>query len=187
MTHNPPEGLTPQGRIEWDRFLEVYKAILKRAENISLSILVWGPDPQGDSPVSTKRKEIREELIKLGHNAMFSESIPKDESGVSEKSKEFAQALAVHLIIILVEDSPGALAEAHDFCNHPEIAPKVYVLIPRRYRKGYSARGAIKDLEDAHGGVFWYADGDLLQCNVCSHALRRAEALRQLRFRGGSM
>jgi hypothetical protein len=187
MKYEPPEGLTPQGRKEWERFLAVYSANLKRAESISLSILVWGPDPQRDSPVSNKRKEIRDELNRLGHNAMFSENIPKDKSGISEKSKEFAEALAAHLIIILVEDSPGALAEAHDFCNHPDIAAKVLILVPRRYKKGYSARGAIKDLEDAHGGVVWYADGDLLVCKVCAHALRRAAALRHLRFRGGSV
>ena len=61
---------------------------------------------------------------------MFSEDLPIQTGNISEKSKEFAQARAAHLIIILVEDAPGALAEAHDFCNHPDIAPNVYVMIP---------------------------------------------------------
>lgn len=185
QNHNAPKGLTPQAQAEWERFIAVYKGLM--GKSISLSILVWGPDPKRDTPVSRKRTEIRDALIQSGHNAMFSEHIPSDTRGVSEKTKEFAQALAAHLIVILIEDAPGALAEAHDFCNHPDIAPKVFVLVPRRYKKGYSARGALKDLDDAYGGVVWYADDDLSRCNVCSRVLRRAEALRQLHFRGGSI
>jgi hypothetical protein len=185
MKSEAPEGLTPEAREEYARFLAAYEENQKRSDSIALSILIWGPDPARDTPVANKRREIRDQLREKGHNAMFSEDIPEGKSKLSEKSKEFAQALAAHLIIILVEDSQGALAEAHDFCNHPDIAPKVMALVPKRYKKGYSARGAMRDLEHSHGGVFWYADEDLTRCKVCSMAIRRAEALRQLRFRGG--
>lgn len=116
---------------------------------------------------------------------MFSEEFPEQLANLSEKTKEFAQARAAHLIIILLEDAPGALAEAHDFCNHPDIASKVYVMIPQKYEGGYSARGAIKDLDDGYGGVYWYAEQDLQACNVCKHAVRRTEARRCLLSRVG--
>jgi hypothetical protein len=116
---------------------------------------------------------------------MFSEEISPKLKSLSLKSIEFSQAQAAHLIIILVEDSPGAVAEAHDFCNHPELAPKICVLIPRKYKKGYSAQGAIRDLENAYGGVYWYSDRDLTVCKVCARVVNRAEALRFLRYRGG--
>jgi hypothetical protein len=114
---------------------------------------------------------------------MFSEDLGRAPTPTSQKTFEFAQAQSAHLILILVEDSPGALGEAHDFCNHPELAPKIFILIPSRYRKGYSAQGAIQDLENAYGGVFWYSEKDLTVCNVSTRAINRAEALRQLLFR----
>jgi hypothetical protein len=121
-----PTGLDESAKRERERFEAAYRRLLGKGQDISLSILVWGPNPKLDSPVARKRSEIREELNNLGHNAMFSEDIHIQVDNVSEKSKEFAQARAAHLIIILVEDAPGALAEAHDFCNHPDIAPNIY-------------------------------------------------------------
>jgi hypothetical protein len=177
--------LTPAAEKERARFIAAFEANLRNVQSISLSILVWGADPTRDSIVARKRREIRDTLIGLGHNAMFSEDISQVQPHLSLKSLEFAQVQAAHLIVILVEDSPGAMAEAHDFCNHPDIAPKVCVLIPRKYKRGYSAQGAIKDLENAHGGVFWYSDQDLSVCRVCSKVVNRAQALRHLRFRGG--
>src|SRR6266478_3991802 len=131
MEPDIPDGLTPEARRERERFLRAYQARMDEARQVSLSILVWGPDPRRSSPVSRKRSRIREELRKLGHNAMFSEELSHLFAAVSEKSKEFAQSLVAHLVIILIEGSPGALAEAHDFCNDPEIAPKVYLMAPR--------------------------------------------------------
>lgn len=179
---NLPSGLDEPARRERERFEAVYKACLRKVQEVTLSILVWGPNPQSDSPVARKRKEIREELKKLGHNAMFSEDLLNQTDNASEKLNEFAQAQAAHLIIILVEDAPGALAEAHDFCNHPDIAPNVYVMIPKKYEEGYSARGAIKDLSDGFGGVYWYEDKDLQICNVREQAVSRAEARRRIHY-----
>lgn len=180
-----PVGLTPEAEKERARFMAAYHSNLRRIKQVALSILIWGPDPKRDSPVARKRKELKDLLLADGHNAMFSEELASENEQLSDKSLEFAQALAAHLIFVLVEDSPGAVAEAHDFCNHPEIASKICVLIPKRYKRGYSAKGAIKNLEDAHGGVFWYSDADLAQCHVCTRAIKRANGLRQLHWMHG--
>jgi hypothetical protein len=178
-------GLTEAAKRKRAVFQEKYKAFMKNSRQTALTILVWGPNPQSDSPVANKRKEIVKELLKLGHHAAFSEEINGAEDGLSEKSKEFAQAHGADLIIILVEDAPGALAEAHDFCNVPKLAPNIYVMIPQKYKGGYSAQGAIKDLSDGYGGVYWYEDNELKICNILERAVRRAEARRQILFRAG--
>lgn len=180
---NLPEGTSEPARRERARFEAQYKAFLTEIQKTSLSILVWGPNTSLTSPIAEKRMEIRQKLMDLGHNAMFSEDISIHADNISAKSKEFAQARVAHLIIILVEDAPDALAEAHDFCNHPNIAPNVYVMIPKKYETGYSAQGAIKDLSDAYGSVYWYEEDELGSCNVLNQAVKRAEARRCIRSR----
>ncbi|HKV41622.1 MAG TPA: hypothetical protein VJX67_20630 [Blastocatellia bacterium] len=173
-----PKGLDDPAQRERERFEIAYEVRLKGIKEISLTILVWGPGAPSASAVATKRNEIRQALEDLGHNALLSEDLPVQGRNLSEKSREFAQALAAHLIIILVEGSPGALAEAHDFCNHPSIAPNVYLMIPAEYKKGYSARGAIKTLGEGWGGVYWYREKDVVSCNLRKKAVKRAEARR---------
>ena len=179
----PPR--TPAAERELARFRASYDHHLRQLDRISLSILVWGPSPESDTPVARKRREIRDRLRRRGHNAMFSEELPGPVGRTSLKSLELAQARAVHLVVVLYGDSPGAVAETHDFCAHPDVAPKVLVIIPRELKDGYAGRGAIRDLQRAHGGVFWYTAQDLSECRVCRRALVRAQALRNLRFHAG--
>jgi hypothetical protein len=179
---NLPIGQTEAARREREQFEVRRRAFVLETRKIALSILVWGPNPNSQiAPlVAKKRTEIRDKLLELGHNAMFSEeiSVLPEESYLSEKDRELAQARAAHLIVILVEGAPGAQAEAHDFCDDPELRPKIYVMFPLKYKEGYSARGAIRDLDEGYGGVFWYEERDLEQCNVLTRAIRRAEVRR---------
>ncbi|MCI0558995.1 MAG: hypothetical protein MN733_10905 [Nitrososphaera sp.] len=149
---------------------------------ISLSILVWGPSTQRDSRLGNKRTQIRDQLIARGHNAMFSEELPSPPLEISQKTLEFAQVKASHLALILIQDSPGALGEMHDFCNHPDVAWKIFVAVPRAYKAGYPAKGALRLLEEANGGVFWYEESDLSKCTVATRMIRRADARRELEF-----
>ncbi|HEX2206840.1 MAG TPA: hypothetical protein VHG93_04105 [Longimicrobium sp.] len=181
-----PPPLTPAAERERARFTAAYERNLERLKDIALSILVWGPAPETDTPVARKRREIRDRLIGEGHYATFSEDVPGAVAGASWKTRELAQARAAHLVVILYGDSPGAIAETHDFCAHPDVSSKVLVIIPRKFRTGYAGRGAIRDLDDAHRAVFWYTDDDLSACRVCGCALRRAQGLRSLRFHGGA-
>jgi len=185
-THTPV-GLSDAAKNKRALFEKKYKALLKNTREVALTVLVWGPNPHAESAVANKRREILDALLKLGHHAAFSEDIENPIDGLSEKSLEFAQALAADLIIILIEDAPGALAEAHDFSNVPELATKIYVMVPQKYHKGYSAKGALKDLSDGYGGVYWYEDDELNRCNVLERAVRRAEARRQILYRAGGV
>lgn len=180
-----PVPLTPEAQKEQKRFNREYRKYLERIKKISFTILVWGQSEENNTLVSQKRVSIRDHLRRNGHNAIFSESLSDDNylQGLSEKSKEFAQAQAAHIIIILLEGSPGALAEAHDFCNHPDLTGKFYIMIPECYKDGYSAKGAIKDLSDGYGGVYWYHEGEIESCNVLNMASTRVEARRNIQYR----
>jgi len=113
---------------------------------------------------------------------MFSEDLTNlgQDLGLSEASKEFAQANAVDFIIVLIEDSSGALAELCDLCVHPDIAPKVYVMAPESYRSGYPGRGALRELDEGYGSVHWYRQEDVESCDVLRKACGRVRARRSV-------
>ena len=176
-----PEGLTPAARKARQRFLRTYRARLEKVRKISLNILIWGAGPSGTSGAFEKTREIRRRLIELGHNAMFSEELGRQDP-FSQKTLEFAQAQAADLVIILLEDSVGALGETNHFANHPDLIQKIYLPAPNKYKGGYSSIGAIRLLEDSNGGVYWYTDEELGACYVTAKAIQRAETRRELQY-----
>ncbi|MDR3632343.1 MAG: hypothetical protein P4L84_00825 [Isosphaeraceae bacterium] len=181
-----PDGLTPGAKRARKEFLAVYGRYIEEPRaQVSLNVLVWGPSPTSASAAAKKRIQVRDTLVTLGHHAAFSEDLPSPSGRMSEKTKEYAQARAANLIVIFIEGAPGATAELHDFSSDLEIYHKIMVLVPVEYRKGYSARGAIQELEDATsgGGVLWYREGDLEKCRVLTAVVKRAEALRIFKFR----
>ena len=183
-TRPTPKGQTPEAAKEAARYLKQVLALQAAAKQVPLSILVWGQDPTRNTDLARKRTDIRLALENDGHNAMFSEDITsKLDPALSEKSKEFIEAICADFTVILIEDAPGASSEAHDFCNHPKIAPWCLVAVPNKYKTGYSANGAIKDLEDAHNGVFWYDPADITDCHLLTRVVAKADALRQIRIR----
>lgn len=127
-----PEPKTEAARQARRSFDRGVKEQIKKEEQIAFNILVWGMSPDGDAPIARKRKDIGNELIEDGHNAMFSEDLTNlgHSLGLSEASRELAQAQEADFIIVLVEGSPGALAEVCDFCVRPDIAHKVYIMAP---------------------------------------------------------
>jgi hypothetical protein len=175
-----PPGLTPEVQRELERWDEDRRALVAEIKKIPLRILVWGPSAAASNPVAAKRAQIRDALLADGFVAVFSEIWATAEPGLSQKTNELTQALTAHLIIILIEGSPGALAEMHDFSSHPDIVRIMYVMCPRHYQAGYSAQGVGQVLDLAYGNVYWYEDGEIADCKVLARALERANALRQI-------
>lgn len=184
-----PQPLTPAARLERETFLRRYRELMEKIrDEVALTVFVWGPNPRAKTAAAAKRLAIRDALRRDGHNAQFSESIPlvsipSAAPRASEKSKEYAQARLADLIIILLEDAPGALAEAHDFGEDLDIIPNLRIFIPRRYRHGYSGKGMIADLEQGWRCVQWYGPAELRKCSVLTAALKAAEARRQVMYR----
>ena len=78
---------------------------------------------------------------------MFSDDLQIDPGpGLTERAKEFAMVSPADLIIAVIEDSPGIVAELSDLFSNPEVAPKMFLMIPKAYAEGYSAQGAIASL-----------------------------------------
>jgi hypothetical protein len=165
---------------ELERWDAERQGLVAKVKKIPLRILVWGPSSASSSPVAVKRVQIRDTLLAEGFVAMFSEIWATAEPGLSQKTNELTQALSAHLIIILIEDSPGALGEMHDFSSHQDIVRIMFVMCPRRYESGYSAQGAGRVLDLAYGNVYWYEDNEIVDCKVLTRALERANALREV-------
>lgn len=174
-----PAGLTSEAQRELERWDAERQALIADIKKIPLRILVWGPSTASNNPIAFKRMQIRDALAAEGFVAVFSEIWATAAPGLSQKTNELTQALTAHLIIILIEDSPGALGEMHDFSSHQEIVRIMFVMCPSRYESGYSAQGAGKMLDLAYGNVYWYEDGEIADCKVLTHALERANALRE--------
>ncbi len=180
-----PEPKTEAAKQARKSFELQLKEQQKKEQQIAFSILVWGMSPEKNDPIAKKREDIGTQLIEDGHNAMFSEDLTNlsNDRDRSEKSNEFAQAKATDLVIILIEDSPGALAEACDFCNHPDLAPKIYVMAPNLYKTGYAGQGALQELDEGYGGVYWYQEGEVEACNLLTQASKRVKARRSMAYR----
>lgn len=187
----PPELKTKAAKQALRNFERQVGERQKGELQIAFNILVWGMSPDRDDPIAQKRKDIGTQLLEDGHNAMFSEDLSylSQDPDLSETSKEFAQAKAADLIIVLVEGSPGALAEVCDFCVRPDLAPKVYVMAPDSYKAGYAGQGALKELDEGYGGVYWYREEEVKACQVLTQACKRVRARRSIAYRhqtGGS-
>ena len=180
-----PEPKTEAAKQARKNFERQLKEQQQKELQIAFSILVWGMSPEKNDPIAKKRKDIGEQLLEDGHNAMFSEDLTNlsNDRDRSEKSNEFAQAKAADLVIILVEDSSGALAEACDFCNHPDLAPKIYVMAPDSYKTGYAGQGALQELDEGYGGVYWYQEGEVEACHLLTQASKRVKARRSMAYR----
>lgn len=180
-----PKGRTAEARRKSERFRAKYeKAVTAELRSVHLTILVWGPNPTSNTPAAQKRRDIREKLLELGHDAMFSEDLPVSDKTMSTKWQEFVQASLVDLIILLAE-TPGSIAEAHDFCNNPKVALNMFVICARQYQDGYGPQGALRLLDEGYGGVYWYADGEIENCTVLTKAVARVEARRQIMAMAG--
>ena len=158
---------------------------LKQEEQIAFNILVWGMSPDRDTPITRKRIEIGNQLIEQGHNAMFSEDLTNlcSDLDLSEASRELAQAREADFIIVLVEGSPGSMAEVCDFFIRPDIAYKVYIMAPHSYRDGYPGKGDLRDLDEGYGVIYWYRQQDVASCNLLVQACKRVQARRSIAYR----
>lgn len=175
----PKSEAAKQARRDFDRSV---KEQIQKEQEIAFNILVWGASPKRNIPIARKRIDIGNQLIEDGHNAMFSEDLADLGRGreLSETSKEFAQANAADFIIVFIEDAPGALAEICDLCVHPDIAPKVYVMVPNSYKCGFAGQGALRELDEGYGSVHWYRQEDVESCEVLGKACARVRARRSV-------
>ena len=108
----------------WERL----KAHRASAVSFPLHILIWGPS-NNETKEYKARCKIREELIKRGHNASFSEDLCKHPKAIQDPLRdEFLQAVSAD-VIIMIYGSRGTQTERDTILVYHDIAQKAYVLI----------------------------------------------------------
>jgi hypothetical protein len=168
-----------------EEFLPRLKLLREQVRKTPLHVLVWGPGETGGL-LYEKRRQIRDYLVKMGHDANFSEEIPSEvseEDSLSQKTEEFIQARIADLIIVL-QSSYGSVAEVHDFIDYESIARKLLVFIDEKACDGYSYRGALGELDRRYGNVEKYRyPEDIKECHLLTKVLKRVYPMQERKFR----
>jgi hypothetical protein len=143
--------LSPEAQELANLTFPAIREILVRASKVPVSILVWGPNPDSDHPVAQIRKELRNRLRKAGHAAFFSEELYDPSFKHSVRVQQIAQAQKVDLIISL-PDSPGSIAEIHDFAVDRRVNSRLLIFLNEAYLDGYSAKSltAMQSIRTCH-------------------------------------
>jgi len=160
-----------------------YDALQQAVRQTPLVILVWGPGASAGD-LYQKRLQIRDELRRLGHAAMFSEELAGGTpAGMSQKGIEFLQAQAADLIVVM-QTSYGSVAEVHDFASYRVVNFKMLIFIDERAQDGYSYRGALSELKTLYGNVetFKYPD-DITQCHLLRKVIEKVNVLQMVKYR----
>lgn len=178
------EELCPRAQEYFDRvFKPQFDALMQEVRRTPLVILVWGPgESAGD--LFRKRLQIRNELRRLGHVAMFSEDLESSrQAGVSQKGIEFLQAQAADLIVVM-QTSYGSVAEVHDFASFRVVNFKMLIFIDESAQDGYSYRGALAELRAQYNNVetYKYPD-DIVQCNLLHKVIEKVDVLQMVKYR----
>jgi hypothetical protein len=178
-------AMTPRARAHYEKFLQKYQRYLKRVNEIPLTALVWGPGTSGGD-LYEKRLQIRGRLREVGVAAVFSEEIDSDSpvTDCSSKARELLQALSADMIVV-VQSSPGSIAEAHDFAGFiKDLGPKMMIFIDKRAEHGYSYTGALAELKGHYGNVHCFEyPKDIEECHLTTSVLEKVSLLRHTKWR----
>jgi len=148
-------------------------------KKIILTVLIWGSGEKSVTVYSQKRLQLRNELRKDKHLALFSEDIEKQTSNM--KIDERIQADEADYIIIL-PTSPGSIAEFHDFAVDKSLAPKMLILMDKRHKNGYSAKGELKMFEVEGGKVVWFSDRELRECSLIKRVKETVDIVQKVKY-----
>lgn len=177
--------MTRRARQHYEKqFLTKYKRYIKQVNNTPLTLLIWGPGESGGA-LYQKRLQIRGMLRKLGFAAVFSEEVEKKHPipGLSSKAKELLQACSADLIVVL-QSSPGSIAEVHDFAGLVDIGSKMMIFVNEEFEAGYSYAGALTELKTEYGNVHMFKyPRDIEQCYLAGKVIERAQVMRHAQWR----
>lgn len=176
--------LSPRAQQYFDQVYKPrFEAFQNAVKQVSLAILVWGPgESAGD--LYRKRLQIRDELRRLGHCAVFSEELTgMNPMNYSQKGIEFLQARSSDFIVVM-QCSYGSVAEVHDFANFSVISHKMLIFIDQAAEDGYSYQGALAELKILYNNVETYKyPEDIVQCHLLKKILVKVNALQMVRYR----
>lgn len=156
---------------------------LARIDRIPIAALIWGPAQNGKTATSDVRSRLRDVLLKHGHLARFSEELLDPNSRRSNFAQQVAQAEA-HDIVFSIPDSPGSIAEIHDFARIPTLAHKIVAFLDRQWDDGYSNQSLVQMQSVATCRIQTYDSSHLPGC-VIDSALDMIGKLQEFYYIGG--
>jgi len=147
MDSSEPQAIDLRLSPEAERYLvEVEQrrlAVLSAVSRLPIGVLIWGPAPTGDSRVAQARRLLRDEMIRRGHLAQFSEDLLLKDSTYSVQLQQLSHVEAADIVFSL-PDSPGSIAEVHDFAKLPKLSHKIVTFLDRQWNDGYANRSLIE-------------------------------------------
>jgi hypothetical protein len=138
---------------------------LSRIGAVPVSVLIWGPNPAATSPVAATRRELRRALEGDGHLVRYSEDLYDSAAPYSLLAQQVADVEA-HDITFSLPDSPGSIAEAHDFARIPSISHRIVTFVDGDYNTGYANRTILELQSTATCRVQIYKACDLPRCVI---------------------
>jgi hypothetical protein len=159
------------------------KEALARIDTIPVSALLWGPTPTAGTPVANARNAIRNTLSGKGHLARFSEELMDPTSTHSLLAQQMAQAEAYD-IVFSVPDSPGSIAEIHDFARVPWLSHKIVAFLNEEWNSGYANKTLLELQSTITCQIQLYKPAQLPHC-VVDCALSLVNRLQEIYYYTG--
>ena len=151
--------LTPEAAHLWQEIAPKMQHKIIEIKKTPVAILIWGPSPCIDTPVGRIRLELRSELRKIGHLAVFSEELLDSSLNISNRSQQLMQAEEFQLIIS-IPASPGAIGEIHDFVIDTRVNSRIIVFLNQNYDSGYSNQSLSALENDISFKLYYYKSID---------------------------
>jgi len=142
-----------------------------------------GPSPTTNTPVAQTRNQLKNVLNTNGHLARFSEELIDSTSQHSLLAQQVAQAEAYD-VVFSIPDSPGSIAEIHDFARITWLSNKIITFLNRDWNNGYANRTLIELQSTITCQVQLY-DSDELPDIVIRRALDLVRRLQELQYIAG--
>ena len=152
-------------------------------EATPVAILIWGADPNSDTPLARVRVLLKDTLNDRGHLARFSEEMYEAGHHHSVLAQQVAHAKAFD-VIFSIPGSPGSIAEIHDFAHLPEISHKLMAFLDNEWDAGYASSSLIQGQSMVTVRITKYAGSDIPN-SIIDSALFEVQKLQPIFFMQG--
>jgi hypothetical protein len=181
MSKLPDIPLSPEAQRLISRLQPLIEESLEAVNKIPVSVLLWGPGIDSDSPLATVRAELRKKLRQNGHAAFYSEELCDPASSYSIRIQQLAQAQRFDLVVS-IPCTPGSIAEIHDFASDRRVMAKILVFLNKLYFNGYSPQSlqALSTLISCQLEYYPSEDDTSIIEGITFDAVRRIRELKHL-------
>jgi hypothetical protein len=158
------------------------ESLRKAAQQTPLVIMLWGPR-QRTKVWSSKRQEIRDELLSRGHAVFFSEQLGIPISAVTQKGVQFLQKEAADLIVCM-QSCYAAIGSVHHFVGRHVIDSKMVLFVDQAAPDAYIYQRVLAELRYDYNNVETYSfPDDIIQDRLFERIQTKATVLQMVKYR----